>query len=471
MTIRMRMIATVTLVTAIALGAAFATVTFLFIQAQQHAADLLLQRVARTEAKEVAQQNLSFSKGEGPAESDVGPMVMAGVLYEGSGKVHEATKPFERVQPQMIDLDHPDGQLFDFPYKGQHFRGVFTRPTGHGEMRMLIAQSREELDADERFLVRAVLTAFLLAVAWAAAVASWRASVLTREQRMLAETVRTFAEGKLETRVTIKSSDPETAQLASDINDMASRIGSLMAAQKRFIAHAAHELRSPLTKLYGELQLALRKERTAPDYRRAIEEAEGATRQLKHLADDLLTLARAQGTDETETNEQIEVEKLAKDTIALVAGSGGADAGRIDLRGEQCAVRGRSSDLVRLLRNLIENAASHSPPEGRVSVEWADHGETVEIKISDEGEGVPVSLRERIFEPFVRAGTKGTRRSGGTGLGLGIAREIARSHGGDISLGEQDGGATFVVTLPSAPSSSKGSKSDEKSQHGSVTHP
>jgi two-component system heavy metal sensor histidine kinase CusS len=464
----MRMIATVTLVTGIALGAAFAAVSVLFIQAQQHEADMLLQRVARTEAKEVAQQNLSFSSGPGPAESDVGPMVMAGVLYEGSGKVHEATKPFERVQPQILDIDHPDGQLFDFPYKGQHFRGVFTRPTGHGEMRMLIAQSREELDADERFLVRAVLTAFLLAVAWAAAVASWRASVLTREQRMLAETVRTFAEGHLDARVAVKSSDPETAQLASDINDMASRIGSLMAAQKRFIAHAAHELRSPLTKLFGELQLALRKERTASDYRRAIEEAEGATRQLKHLADDLLTLARAQGSDETETNERVEVEKVAGDAVALVAGSGGADAARIDLRGESCSVRGRSSDLVRLLRNLLENAASHSPPEGRVVVEWSDHGDTVEIRVSDEGEGVPVSLRERIFEPFVRAGTKGARSRGGTGLGLGIAREIARSHGGDIALGDGEGGATFVITLPAAPSR-KSVNPDEKSAQRSMT--
>jgi signal transduction histidine kinase len=79
-------------------------------------------------------------------------------------------------------------------------------------------------------------------------------------------------------------------------------------------------------------------------------------------------------------------------------------------------------------------------------------------------------LRERIFEPFVRAGKKGARSVGGTGLGLGIAREIARSHGGDIALEDGEGGATFVVTLPSAPVSSKSSKSDEKQLPSPVTH-
>ncbi len=447
------MIATVTLVTGIALGAGFAAVSVIFIDVQRRNADNLLQRVARTEAREVSQQYLSFNSGPGPVDSDVGPIIMAGVLYDSEGHVTEATKPFERLPPQLADVDHPDNVLFDFPYEGQHFRGVFTRPNGHGEVRMLIAESREEIDVDERFMVRAVLVAFLLAVAWAAAVASWRASVLTREQRAITETVRDFARGRLDARVAVRSSDPETAQLVSDINDMASRIGNLMAAQKRFIAHGAHELRSPLTKLYGELQLALRKERDVTEYRRSIEEAEGATRQLIHLAEDLLTLARAQGAEENGVAEKVDVEKLVTDAVTLVAGSGeGLDPARVDQRGDACAVHGRGSDLVRLLRNLLENAASHSPPEGRVLVDWMERGDMVEIRVSDEGDGVPESVRDRIFEPFYRAGSKQGRTDGGTGLGLGIAREIARAHGGDVVLGNGARGATFLVTLPSKPS-------------------
>jgi len=442
MTLRTRMITTVTLVTAIALGAAFAVVSFLFIAAQRKQSDELLQRVASVEAREVVQQDLSFSPGPGPAESDVGPMIMSGVLYDPDGRVHEATKPFERTPPRLADMEHLDGALFDFRYKGQHFRGVMKTPMNHPGMRMLIAESREELDGDERFLMRAMITAVLLAVVWAAAVASWRAGALTREQRAIAETVRTFAEGKLETRVVLKSSDPETAQLILDINDMAARIGRLMATQKRFVAHAAHELRSPLTKLYGELQLALRKERTAPEYRRSIDEALEASRKLKTLADDLLTLARAQDSEDDGSPERVDVDKLVSEALALVPN---VDVSRIDKSGDDCAVRGRANDLVRLVRNLLENAFAHSPPDGRVKIDWSAKNGHVEIRVTDEGEGVPQSLRERVFEPFFRA----SQIPGGSGLGLGIAREIARAHQGDVVIEDAPHGAVFVVTLPS----------------------
>lgn len=441
MRLRTRMIATVTVVTAIALGAAFAVVSLLFLSLQRRQADDLLKRVSIAEAREVAEQEMSFSPGPGPAESDVGPMPMAGVLYTTDGKVHEATKPFDRAPPRLSDIEHPDGVPFDFRFKNQHFRGIFQTPVGHAGMRMLIAESREELDGDERFLVRAMITAVVLAVLWAAAVASWRAGELTREQRAIAETVRRFAQGTLEARVSVRSSDPETAQLAADINDMTARIGSLMSTQKRFVAHAAHELRSPLTKLYGELQLALRKERTAPEYKRAIEEALEATRKLKTLADDLLTLARAQGAEDSGAVERVDVERLISDALALVPN---ADTSRVEKHGQPCVVRGHPTDLVRLVRNLLENAFAHSPPRGQIRIDWSKEGDHVEIRIADEGEGIPESLRERVFEPFFRA----SRKSGGTGLGLGIAREIARAHRGDVVIRSGDRGALVVVTLP-----------------------
>src|SRR5207248_5083178 len=97
--IRSRRLAAVTMVTALALGAAFAFVSILFIRAQVREADALLVRVAKTEAREVAEQDLSFNAGPGPAQSDIGPMVMSGVIYDADGRVREATKPFDRIQP------------------------------------------------------------------------------------------------------------------------------------------------------------------------------------------------------------------------------------------------------------------------------------------------------------------------------------------------------------------------------------
>lgn len=448
MRLRTRMIATVTAVTAIALGAAFAAVSVVFMHAQREDLDTRLLHVARAEARELPAQGFSFSAGPGPAESDVGPMLMAGVLYEGA-RVLATTPPFDREAPSADIQRRPDRECFDFPFEGQHFRGVFLPLPNHPEKRLLISESREELDGDERFLVRAMLTAFLLAVAWAAAVASWRASDLTREQHGIAEMVRRFAEGELEARVRFESRDSETAQLVSDINDMADKIAALVATQRRFVANAAHELRSPLTRLYGELQLAARKERSAAEYKEAIGQALEATRQLKALADDLLTLARHASDEPAGVSpeavkpaaEQVAVADVVKHALELIPRT---ERGRVRTSGDACVVRGRPADLARMLRNLVENALTYSRAASEVAVRWARVDGGVEIEVSDVGEGVPESLRGKIFEPFVRA----SRAGSGTGLGLGIAREIARAHEGDIALTRVEGGATFVITLP-----------------------
>lgn len=434
------MVMTVAAVTAIALGAAFAAVTTAFVVAQLRQADANLLRFARLEARELDRHRLSFSETGGPAEADVGPMVMSGVLYDSEGKIVDATKPFEQSRPDLRDLQaHSEDQPFDFRFRGTHFRGVLIRPNGHLAMTMLIAESRESLDADMRFLVQAVVVAFVLAVVWAAAVATWRARALTQEQRAIAATVRRFAEGELAARVHLRSSDPESVQLAADIDEMAAQIQKLVDSRDRFVAHAAHELRSPLTKLYGELQLALRKERTADEYRRAIAEAEGATKRLMTLAEDLLALVRAR-EDAGAESEVTSVSDLAREAASLAPH---VDASRLDLAGEPLEVRGRRADLARLLRNLLENAFTHGPG-GRVRVSWGPAGGDAEIRVSDEGSPISIDVAERLFEPFYRA----RRDRAGSGLGLGIAREIARAHGGDVRLEPTRAGVTFRVRLP-----------------------
>jgi two-component system, OmpR family, sensor kinase len=111
-------------------------------------------------------------------------------------------------------------------------------------------------------------------------------------------------------------------------------------------------------------------------------------------------------------------------------------------------VLGRPNDLTRMLRNLLENAVAHSPPGGIVRVACRRRSSRLELEVSDDGPGVPEEDRERVFEPFFR-GPAASAGAEGTGLGLGIARDIARHHGGDVMLGADAGpGACFVVSLP-----------------------
>jgi two-component system heavy metal sensor histidine kinase CusS len=227
-------------------------------------------------------------------------------------------------------------------------------------------------------------------------------------------------------------------------------LGTLLTSQERFVAHAAHELRSPLAALYGELQQALRKDRDAEGYKRAIEAALGATRRLNVLAEDLLTLARTRA-----------IESLHHDSVALdVAVSEArsvvdqlARSRNVTLTTELDEpgwIPYQNGDTARLIRNLLENAVRCSPENGVVRLSASKQDGMVEITISDDGPGVAEADREAIFEPFSRV--QGSAPAGYAGLGLAIAREIARAHGGDVMLDtaarENQRGARFVVSLP-----------------------
>ena len=187
---------------------------------------------------------------------------------------------------------------------------------------------------------------------------------------------------------------------------MIERLSNLLSAQRVFIAHAAHELRSPLTALYGELALALRRSRDAEEYRRAIEEAFESTRQLKGLAEDLLAVARL-GATPPPTVEPIDVRDALDEAQAIVtAGGAAARASACEVSGHCRPALAGHRDLVRLLRNLLENAVRHSPPGGGVRVSLADEGRAVVIAVADDGPGRPPRRNAaKIFTPFYRGTT------------------------------------------------------------------
>jgi signal transduction histidine kinase len=228
-------------------------------------------------------------------------------------------------------------------------------------------------------------------------------------------------------------------------------LGLALAAQQRFVAQAAHELRGPLTVVQGQLALALRRPRSEEEYRAAIGEALDATRDLRDLTEDLLDLGRAGAPV---MREPTSIAKAARMAARLVRAEADRASIAIDLRVRDALVAGHGGDLVRLLRNLLENAVRHSPARGRVAVEAAVVGSSVEIAVADEGDGVPEADRDRIFDPFFRGARERADGSAGAGLGLSIVRAIARAHGGDVHLdAAHAGGARFVVRLPALPPS------------------
>jgi two-component system heavy metal sensor histidine kinase CusS len=290
--------------------------------------------------------------------------------------------------------------------------------------------------------------AVIIAVVVSGLATSRLAHRLTRDHDRIVSVARAVAAGDLSARIGSTSDDPEMARLGRDVDEMISRLAVLVETQQQFIANAAHELRSPITTMLGELSFAVRRDRDAAAYRESIEEALSSARRLKSLTEDLLQLARIGASDV----ERDDVSLTGITRVAIDATHGAAEAAGVTVEAScgDAVVEGHAGDLERLVRNLVENAIRHSPRGGRVRVEAERGADDVRLIVSDEGSGVPTEARERIFEPFFRLPAERADERG-AGLGLAIVRSIARAHGGDAWLEDTTPsvpGARFVVRLP-----------------------
>lgn len=281
---------------------------------------------------------------------------------------------------------------------------------------------------DWRHLGSALATVALLALA--VAVGAWPLVMrLTRRLEQLRQRVEDLGRGDLGSRAPVEGSD-EVAALARSFNRAADRIQELVEAQRRQLAFASHELRSPLARLRvslevleGDLEL---KERAAHD----IAELDG-------LIEELLEASRLTAGHGRDARDTVDLLALAAEEAARV----GAEA-----EGEAVVIQGDARLLRRLVRNLLENATRHGGGSA-VEVRVERSGSGARLCVSDRGPGVAEAERERVFEPFHRP--PGTAETGaGYGLGLALVRQIARAHGGDARcLGREGGGTVFEADL------------------------
>jgi len=451
----------------VTMGGAFATVAFLVNRAQERQLDQALRVAAHEEAAELAADDPPggappvISDRPGPAANDVGPLPKHVAVYWPDGTLASATDTFGEKVPSLDDIRHPLGVCFDTEVNHERLRAVLVPIPQHPGATLFIGVTRADLDGDAAFLSRAMMAVFGVAVAWTAILAWWIVGRLTRPHRAIVAIAKRVSAGDLGARMRqlLDRDDPEG--LARNVDDMIDRLALLLEGQQRFVAQAAHELRSPLTALYGELSLALRRERSPEEYRQTIERALAASRSLKILAEDLLSLARL-GTEPRpgrETARLAEVTDAARHSVEPVAHQRSVT---LDLQVPSLTVDGRQPDLERLFRNLLENAVRHSPQGGAVLVRSDVARDAVRIRIYDSGTGVPPADRPRIFDPFFRGGRARAYVDVGTGLGLTIARDIARLQRGDLVLMDTESGegACFEVTLrraaaePAAPAPS-----------------
>ncbi|MFN7152153.1 MAG: ATP-binding protein [Acidovorax sp.] len=265
---------------------------------------------------------------------------------------------------------------------------------------------------------------------------------LTLRLEALQRSVQKFGEGDLSVRVPAQGQD-EVADLARQFNAAAERVETLVKSHKSLLANASHELRSPLTRIRMGLEL-MGGQQPSPAFR---EEILRNIAELDQLVDEILLASRLDAREaDVGTVELVDLIGLAAEECARVD----ADLD-VSSSPDSVEVRGVSKLLRRAIRNLLENARRYSTGEITVVVHRR-HGRA-EVHVCDHGPGVPVTHRERIFEPFYRL-PGASERAGGVGLGLALVRSIAGRHNGTVHCQDRaDGasGACFVLALPLAP--------------------
>lgn len=270
---------------------------------------------------------------------------------------------------------------------------------------------------------------------------------LKRRVSALSSHMAALREGKLDTPPPADAGRDEIAELSTVVADATERLRDAREAQERLIAQAAHELRTPLQFLKTTLYLGLKRRHEPGELLRTLEEVRSEVDRLGLITNRILDLAAA---------ERAVWDRVPGDLVGVVQDAAEAARATAEQKGILVQLEAAVSipaffdpqGLRQAVDNLLGNAVKFSPLGGTVLIAARRSGAVARIVVHDEGPGIPLAERERIFRPFERGSA---RMGGGTGLGLAIVREIARGHGGRVYVEDDGPGATVVLELPALP--------------------
>jgi two-component system OmpR family sensor kinase len=313
---------------------------------------------------------------------------------------------------------------------GEHWR-VFVKTNPKG-VRVAVAQQTRVRDAAARKSAMRTLLPLLFLVPMLVLLVN----VLVREMFRPLQTLSDAVGGR--TEHDLGELDPaglpsEVRPFVVQINQLLGRVGRTLTLQRRFIADAAHELRSPMTAMLLQAERLAGADMPA-EARRRLEALIAGLARTRELLDQLLTLARTQepsAQDLQPVSLELVIREVLEDLVPL-AEQKSIDLGVVGALDAQ--VSARMVDLKVLIKNLVDNAIRYTPEGGRIDITVGGSAGAVTLQVDDTGPGIPVEERERVFDPFYRVLGNGEI---GSGLGLAITRAVADGMGATIILGDQ----------------------------------
>lgn len=349
-----------------------------------------------------------------------------------------------RLPPELRNFLHENE--IDEPYRHRDWRRheqIFVAPLDNGYRAVAVLDRHHgpfaRLPGWANLLIAAVVSGFVCF-----ALAYW----LTKPVRRVREATMKLAEGDLSVRIgdAFGRRGDEVAQLARDFDGMAERLESSINAQHRLLRDVSHELRSPLTRLQVAIELARDESNLSPEQvERMIRENE----RLDELISQVLTLARFESGEQAPAFQRLDLADLARSVAEDADFEAQRTNRHVQLETPENAWTHGDERLLRsAIENIVRNAVRYTAEGTTVEVMLSGQNGGWEIRVQDQGPGVPEEDLERIFEPFVRVGEARDRDSGGHGIGLAITRRAVSLHGGSIAATNTDSGLSIHIHLP-----------------------
>ena len=377
----------------------------------------------------------------------VGGVITA--LYREGGELLYGETPVA-LNPEAVGFAQGDcrqarvgGELFylyDRALEGSGLQGLWLRGVV------------SERQGDAPLARVACLSAWLLTALVLVAIGGgvWIARRALRPIRLMSETAARIGSGDdLKRRIPMDGGGDELSRLAETFNDMMRRLEVSFEAERQFTSDVSHELRTPLSVITAQCDDALEQERSGEEYREALEVVRRQTRRMTRLTENMLTLARLEREAVCPVQESVDLSELTLSVagdMALLQEKGISLQCRVDpgvcVTGDHCL-------LARLLANLLSNAYRYGRENGHIDVSVRRTDGFAELTVADDGIGIAPDQQERIFHRFYQAAS--ARSGGGVGLGLAMARQIVRLHGGELSVRSRPGeGSAFTARFPEA---------------------
>ena len=383
------------------------------------------------------------------ADSLVGHHGLAVTVIDATG-----TSLFATGDVQFPDrlLNSPTGQMEPvvWLWNNQPWRGVSTSiSTGLADMPPLVVAVAADIANHEHFMssFRRTLWLFVLLGAIATSILGWfsvRRGLAPLEAIRVGATVVTA--NRLDFRLDVASVPGELTELAQSLNEMLARLEESFRRLKDFSSDLAHELRTPITNLMTETQVAMSVSRSAEEYREVLLSNSEEYDRLARMISDMLYLAQAENGLLVTNREPVDLATEVKALFDFFDALAEEKSLTLSLTGEG-TVSGDRLMLRRALANLLSNAVRHTPEGGRIDVAIDSDGELRRIRVMNSGEAISPEHLERIFDRFYRADPSRHRSGEGAGLGLAITRSIILAHGGTITAQSESAGVCFEICL------------------------